>query len=792
MAEHLSQKTILLVEDEALIAMNEAAILKKQGYGVITAYNAQKAIETAREKAVDLILMDIDLGVGKMDGTEAAEIILKEKDIPVVFLSSHTEPEVVEKTEGITSYGYIVKNSGETVLLASIKMAFRLFEAKSIYKDTFTHSINGICIHKMIYNENNGLRDCEYINVNSAFEKHTGLSSDFVKGKTVREIYPGNEADDVIDVYSEVIANRTPQTKEIYFKPLQKWYELSVFPMEGDHFSVVIQSVTDRYNFEEKLKNLFEESPIGIGLYRADGHIIEMNKEFLEIFGVSNAAEVNNFNLFQDPNLTKEVKEKLAKRENVRYKIDFDFENIKRNNLYETSRSGTVYLDVLITPLAAKEENDLHGYLVQVVDINDRKRVEDTVHSIEWMLSNKTTRGEDYIPEYGDVSFLNKDGFILTSVGKEQLKDIASEYLDLLETSTAIYEKNGDYALGIFSSGWCRLMDSASRRLCDTEDNQEALKSGKWLCHESCWKDASISIEKDRPVEIECNGGLKMYAVPVHVNGEAVGAINFGYGSPPTDEAELKSLSEKYNIPIDELRKNAKAYNPRPQFIIDYAKERIQKAAKNLGYIIEGKRNDKQKDYLMKELNHRVKNNLSMVSSLIKLKNSALGGDVDLSDLDNRINAIRLVHEKLYQTEDISHINFKEYIHELNENVFSLSKRHIEIEEHIDDISLSTRTAIPLGLIANELATNAMKYGFTNGEEAVFSVNLTADKNRNQYVLTISNTGKPFPKGVALDNPETLGLRLITALVQQLRGTIELRRDPYPVFTIRFPKDAAL
>ena len=72
--------------------------------------------------------MDIDLGKG-MDGTEAAEIILKDKDIPVVFLSSHTEPEVVEKTEGITSYGYIVKNSGETVILASIKMAYRLFEA---------------------------------------------------------------------------------------------------------------------------------------------------------------------------------------------------------------------------------------------------------------------------------------------------------------------------------------------------------------------------------------------------------------------------------------------------------------------------------------------------------------------------------------------------------------------------------------------------------------------------------------------------------------------------------------
>lgn len=134
MPQSILPKTILLVEDEALIAMTEAQMLKNHGYEVLTAYNAQKAIETVKENPIDLILMDIDLGHNKMDGTEAAEIILEEHDIPVVFLSSHTEPEIVEKTEGITSYGYIVKNSGDTVLLASLKMAFRLFEANQQIK----------------------------------------------------------------------------------------------------------------------------------------------------------------------------------------------------------------------------------------------------------------------------------------------------------------------------------------------------------------------------------------------------------------------------------------------------------------------------------------------------------------------------------------------------------------------------------------------------------------------------------------------------------------------------------
>jgi len=126
-------KTILLVEDEALIAMSEAILLQKYGCQVITAYSGEQALETvAITPIIDLVLMDIDLGKGRMDGTQAAGLILQLRDLPLVFLSAHTEREVVEKTEGITSYGYIVKNSGETVLIASIRMAFRLFEARRL------------------------------------------------------------------------------------------------------------------------------------------------------------------------------------------------------------------------------------------------------------------------------------------------------------------------------------------------------------------------------------------------------------------------------------------------------------------------------------------------------------------------------------------------------------------------------------------------------------------------------------------------------------------------------------
>jgi PAS domain S-box-containing protein len=122
-------KTILLVEDQAIIAMSEADILKKNGFDVIISSTGENAVEKFKDRnSINLVLMDIDLGKG-IDGTEAARRILKMQEVPIVFLSNHTEKEIVDKTEQITSYGYVVKNSGETVLIASIKMAFKLFEA---------------------------------------------------------------------------------------------------------------------------------------------------------------------------------------------------------------------------------------------------------------------------------------------------------------------------------------------------------------------------------------------------------------------------------------------------------------------------------------------------------------------------------------------------------------------------------------------------------------------------------------------------------------------------------------
>jgi PAS domain S-box-containing protein len=133
-------------------------------------------------------------------------------------------------------------------------------------------------------------------------------------------------------------------------------------------------------------------------------------------------------------------------------------------------------------------------------------------------------------------------------------------------------------------------MDAASRAACGTDDNREALNCGRWRCHESCWSRASkTAIETGQPADIECDGGLRLYAMPIQVGDEVIGSINFGYGDPPRDEAKLRELASNYQVSYEELRAYAMDYESRPPYIIELAKHRLLASARLIGEIVERK-----------------------------------------------------------------------------------------------------------------------------------------------------------------------------------------------------------
>ena len=229
------------------------------------------------------------------------------------------------------------------------------------------------------------------------------------------------------------------------------------------------------------------------------------------------------------------------------------------------------------------------------LEIKERKTAQRALHQIEWLISKGVSetgsQGVCAKPGYGDISELNTDGIILESVGRETLDQIAEDSLDLLDTSLAVYERNGDYAFGKFSSAWCQMLDGASRRMCDTDDNRKALASGTWLCHESCWQNAAKpTIQSGKATDVMCAGGIGIYAVPIFAGEEVVGAISIGYGDPPADRETVKKLAERFHLSEEEIRKSAGFYLSRPHYIVELAKKRLRTAADLIGGIVQRKR----------------------------------------------------------------------------------------------------------------------------------------------------------------------------------------------------------
>ncbi len=197
----------------------------------------------------------------------------------------------------------------------------------------------------------------------------------------------------------------------------------------------------------------------------------------------------------------------------------------------------------------------------------------------------------------------------------------------------------------------------------------------------------------------------------------------------------------------------------------------------------------KEKEVLLKEIHHRVKNNLQVISSLLRLQaryiNDETAFDI-FQDSQNRVRAMAMIHENLYQSSDLAKIDFSDYIHKLANNLICSYgvKQNIKINLNIDRILLKIDTAIPCGLIINELISNAIKHGFIDCDQGDIYVDFL-DLNHGKYSLNVSDTGVGFQKDIEFYKNQSLGLELVWNLVEQLEGTIKFTQSG-TVFTIIF------
>jgi len=391
MAEKL-KKTILLVEDEAIIAMTEKISLEKYGYAVKTVTTGEAAIQAIEVMPeIDLVLMDINLGDG-IDGTESAEIILKNHDIPIVFVSSHSEREIVEKTEKITSYGYVVKNSSITVLDASIKMAFKLFDAKkNEMEKEISLKMSEEKYRLISENTSDGIvhfsADGVIDYVSPSYLKQLGYTilEEYGKGYDVisQEIHP----DDRNHVFSSIF-NAIEQKKNELTYIYRVKHANGHYIWREDHSNFLYDSsgkylgayascrdITDRKKTENKLVVLgkaIEASPAIIIITDDEGSIQYVNPGFTAITGYSSDEVIGkNPRILKSGNTDENVYVDLWNTLNAGKEWKGYFKNRKKN--------GEMYFESATIAPVKNEIGKVTNYIAIKEDLTEKRYMQESL-----------------------------------------------------------------------------------------------------------------------------------------------------------------------------------------------------------------------------------------------------------------------------------------------------------------------------------------------------------------------------------------------------------------------------
>ena len=865
---------ILLVEDEAIIALDQINQLKKHGYGVIHTLNGEKAVEIVKtsEHRIDLILMDIDLGKG-IDGTQAAKRILEFEEMPVVFLSSHTEPEVVEKTEIITSYGYVVKNSGITILDASIKMAFKLFAA---HKDILKHKSDAEKANKdlnitvdNLENANKTLirleraiettKDIVFITnrdelityINPQFTKIYGYTKEETLGKLNPKILNvENITDEENDEFWDTLyKNKHMNTHFINKTKSGKLItvETSIDPIFDNNgkikeFVQIQRDITEKLQVEqafresEKLaanantmKSMLDNYEEAIWSVDRKFNFTFINyylyKDFNEAFNKELKLGMHAFNHVR-PELKKIWKSKYeAALKGERISFEFE-ENALREKKYFRVNLNPIHKNGKITGVSAisvditkqniseykfkKERRKSQQYLdiagVMFVAINKNSSItlvnkklckitgymEDELIGQNWFemmlperlkaeiipVSQKLLRGETESVEYYENP-------ILTKKGEERF---------VAWHNTILTDDEGNIT-GHLSSG----NDITEQRLIEEKikDSERTLRTVAdytvdweyWISPDNTYIYISPSVEQVTGYSQEDFLSIHgLYERIIHEE-DRDNFLNHHHHSVTGKEThspvDFRIITKKGNLVwISHVCRN----------IIDENGNNIGIRGSNRDITDRKKAEERikelltQKEFILKEVHHRIKNNMTTLMSLISLQASRIDNNkavAILTETENRIRSMMVLYDKLYRSTEFEFSSIKGYLSALIDSIIvniSYSEM-IEVKKKLSDFDVSAKIIFNIGIIINELITNAMKYAFKNRSSG--KITISAELYENSIILVVGDDGIGMNSNIDIKTNSGFGLQLVQMLVTQMDGEIRVDRKKGTKFTIK-------
>ncbi|MFZ4617690.1 MAG: PAS domain-containing protein [Rectinemataceae bacterium] len=705
------KKAILLVEDESPLAMSEKMQLEKCGYGVTTVSSGEKAVEAILGGAAfDLILMDITLGKG-IDGTQAAQAILKIHDIPIVFLSSHSEPEVVAKTEKVSSYGYVLKGSPLTVLDASIKVACSLHQA---YREIWLKNENlGLALES----SRAGTWDWDIANNSFTwspeFRALFGIQDDTRAGfeSWTEAVYPDDREEASRKMQEAIDKGINLRNEYRIMMPggAIRWIEATgrAYYEEGTpvRMTGLCLDVSERKSIEEELlkseRNLAEAQRIaGIGSWEWDmvSNTTRWSKEMYRIYGF--APETYD-----------------GRPETILKIVHPDDVGKFTNSLAGNLKNGS---------FPTLEYRVIHA--------------DGTVHHI---LAN------------GVVEF-GADGQPVRSLGTAlDVTAMKASQVALEDSEKRFRSLVWDMDSGVLIQGPHAEILMANPQALELLGLSEDQLLGKT----SFDPDWNVIHEDGSPFPGETHPVPKAIATLAPIRDEIMGVFR------PT-------TGNRVWLKVDAIPHMENGMLQHVVCTFTDISKRIQAEGISRSLLSE-------KSILLKEVHHRIKNNMNNLSSLLSLQAQTVkepSAITALEDANARLHSMALLYDKLYRSPDYTELSVKDYLPALIEEIvanFPASKL-VKVEMAIQEFMLDAKRLQSLGIIINELITNIMKYAFRGRDDGKIAVSATM--TGSQVLISVQDDGNGIPESVSFEDSTGFGLQLIQGLTQQLAGTMRIER----------------
>jgi PAS domain S-box-containing protein len=680
-----------------------------------------------------------------------------------------------------------------------------------------------------------------YIYINSAYVNIFGYTQDELMGGTWRKITPPGLITSVEKGLSHTMHNKNVGVFKGDVTGLRKNGTILPIEVTGTGFwdedgryrghVCIVRDITERKQADEKIKqseekyrDLFQNANDAICIVDSDLKYKDVNNKTVEMFGYTKE-ELLNMSVYD-----------LIPCEQIPIS-EIEFDELRKKGSYEKfvgkarTKNGRL-IDVEVSSSVIKEGGNIIGSRDIIRDVTERAQNEEALRESEERYRTIIEYSNDMIwtlDNEGCFLFFNKRSEEITGyrledwkgksfaplISEKDLPNVIEIFHKIMEGQSQQYEvvvKNKDGSdliisvntAPIYSKGKVVGTVSFGRDITDRKRAEDVIKESEIRLQSIMDNSSTVVFLKDihgRYITVN-----RRYEELFHVNRNEV-VNKTDYDIFPREFADkfrrhdgqvlekLCSIEMEEEVPQEDglhtyISVKFPLLSPegKPYAVCGIstditerkkAQEQIEKSLK-------------EKEVLLREVYHRVKNNMQIITSLLNLQ-SRYARDGEYREMfresHNRIKSMSLVHEKLYQSKDLSTIDFKEYIKDIAKGLFlsyGANKGKILLVMDINNISLNINTAIPCGLIINELVTNSLKHAFPEGKEGEIKISVHS-MNENTIELVVGDNGIGIPEDVDFKTTESLGLQLVTMLSEnQLHGKIILDRSQGTEFSITF------